>query len=253
MRLFGLLAFGLVAGSCHEATGPSATLPQPDVLVIAPALDALKVGATETLNAVLASGDGTRHTVRASWSSDAPEVVAIDDDGRVRALRLGSATIRASFEALVAVRPMRVVPDYDGTWNGEYRVVNCTRLAGSGPSYCKYFFGAVFPLRTVLGQQGASLGTIDFYSNTGQLTESGQVEARVDPSGALVLTGTARSILSEQPGETRLSEWKTTLAGDGDQMTGSFVRNRRFRNFWGWQESKEDCALVKMTRLRPDS
>jgi hypothetical protein len=252
------LTVGLLAGSCQNATGPSpiappsSTPPQPDALAIEPTTDALKIGSTATLTAVLVSGNGARRTVPASWSSDAPEVAAIGEDGRVRAVSLGKTTIRARFEALSAVQPMRVVPDYEGTWSGQYRVLNCTRLSGGGSSYCRFILGAALPLRAVVTHEGSSLsGTLEFYSTAHELTEVGPVEGSIDDSGALVLTGTTSSVVSEQPGETKLSDWNTALTGEGDQMTGRFVKNRRFRNFFGWQESREDCELVKVNRSRP--
>jgi hypothetical protein len=256
--VFALLTVGLLAGSCHDATGPSPIAPpsslppQPDALTITPAIDALKLGSTQTLTAVVLSG-GMRRTVAASWSSDTPEVVAVGDDGRVRALNLGRATITANFETLTAALPMRVVPDYEGTWSGGYRLVECTRLSGPGPSYCRGFAGAVLPLRMVLTQDGSTLsGRLELYSTTGhELVEAGPVQGSIEASGALVLTGVTSSVVSEQPGGTTLSDWNTVLTGDGDQMTGRFVQNRRFQNLWGWQESREDCEIVKVTRSPP--
>jgi hypothetical protein len=259
LRVFGLLTLGLLAGSCHDASGqsplapPSSLPPQPDALTITPAIDALKLGSTQTLTAVVLSGDGMRRTVAASWSSDAPEVVAVGDDGRVRALSLGRATITTNFETLAAAQPMRVVPDNEGTWSGEYRLVECTRLSGPGPDYCRGFAGAVRPLRTVLAQNGSTLsGRLELYSTAGhELVEAGPVQGSIEASGALVLTGVTSSVVSEQPGGTTLSDWNTVVTGDGDQMTGRFVRNRRFQNLWGWQESREDCEIVKVTRSPP--
>jgi hypothetical protein len=83
------------------------------------------------------------------------------------------------------------------------------------------------------------------------LTEAGLVEGSIDDSSALVLAGTVQSILQEQPGETRLSDWSTTLGEDGDRLVGRFVRNRRFRNWFGWQESWEDCQIVQVARTQP--
>jgi hypothetical protein len=222
------------------------------VLTITPAIDALKIGSTETLAAVVLSGDGTRRTIVPSWSSDAPEVVAVGDDGRVRGVSLGKTTIHASFQALSAVQPMSVVPDYEGTWSGDYRIANCTWISGAGRSPC-LVVGAVLPLRTVVTQNGASLsGTLEFYTNTRRLLETGPVEGRIDDSGALVLTGTTSAVDPSEPGETTLSNWKTMLTADGDEMTGRFVRKIRFQNFWGLQETRWDCETVKVTRAAID-
>jgi uncharacterized protein YjdB len=96
MQGVALVAVALVMGSCETATAPSVTpsatsSSRPDTLAIVPFLDALKLGETQALSAVVISGDGTRRPVSASWSSDAPDVVAVSDDGRVRALKLGAA------------------------------------------------------------------------------------------------------------------------------------------------------------------
>jgi hypothetical protein len=258
LLVFALLTLGLLAGSCHDATRPSPIAPpsslppQPDALTITPAIDALKLGSTQTLTTVVVSGEGMRRTVAASWSSDTPEVVAVGGDGRVRALSLGRATITANFETLTAAQPMRVVPDYEGTWSGEYRLVECTRLSGPGPDYCRGLAGAVRPLRTVLTQDGSTVsGRHELYSTGHELVEVGPVQGSIEASGTLVLTGVTSSVVSEQPGGTTLSNWNTVVTGDGDQMTGRFVQNRRFKNLWGWQESREDCEIVKVTRSRP--
>src|SRR5436190_18666651 len=89
-----ILGLALLASSCHNGTEPSAVpVPRrPDLLMITPAIDALKLGSAETLTAAVLSGDGTERTVAASWSSDGPNVVAVSDDGRVRGVGLGKTT-----------------------------------------------------------------------------------------------------------------------------------------------------------------
>jgi Big-like domain-containing protein len=257
LKVCGFLALGLLAGSCHDATGPSpipsSTPPQPDILVITPAVEGLKVGETTILAAELVSGSGAHRTVPASWSSGTPDVAAISEDGRVRALRPGKATIKATFDALAALQPLRVVPDYGGTWDGRYRIVNCTRFSGPGSDYCRFVVGGAYRVRAILTQVDARIsGTIEFYDNLGTLLiETGPVEGSIDDSGALALTGTASSVLSEQPGETKLSDWSTAITADGDQIVGRFAKNPHFRNAFGWQESREDCEMVKVTRSPP--
>jgi uncharacterized protein YjdB len=79
--------------------------------MITPPIDTLKLGSTEALTPVVVSGNGGQRTVSASWSSDAPEVISVSDDGHVRGVSLGKATIRATFQALSALQPIEVVPD----------------------------------------------------------------------------------------------------------------------------------------------
>jgi Bacterial Ig-like domain (group 2) len=253
LRILALLTLGPLLASCHDAMGPSplpsSTPPQPDVLTLVPAIDALKLGATEALTAVVVSANGSRRTVIASWSSDAPTVAAVDDGGHVLGVSLGKTTVRASFQALSAAQPVRVVPDYQGRWSGEYRVVDCQQLSGN-VSICRT--GIILPIRTIVTQNGASLtGTLELYSTEWAfLVETGPVEGSIDDAGGLVLAGTTSSVQAEQPGETRVSGWSTSLTDSGDEMTGRFILNRHFRNFFGWQESVEVCKLVKVTRWR---
>jgi hypothetical protein len=254
VKFFSFLALGLLVGSCQDPTLPSSIPPAPDVLTIVPPVEGLKLGSTQMLTAVLVSGDRTRRTVPASWSSDAPEIATVSDDGRVRGISLGKATIRATFEALSALQQLRVVPDYEGAWSGKYCITNCTRLSGDGPSYCRFVVGcnSPVPLRITLTQNGSSVaGALEFYDNVNHLLEAGAVDGWIDDAGALALTGTTRSVEPVHPSETTLSDWSTALTNDGSQMTGRFVRNLSFQNFWGPQKSREECKIVTLERSRP--
>jgi hypothetical protein len=252
MALPWLLIPVLVAASCGSPTAPSPTpsgSPGPDVLTITPAVGAVKIGSTVALAAVVVSGDGTRRTVAASWSSDSPEVVAVSGDGRVSGMSLGKTSIHAKFEALSADQVMRAVPDYGGTWSGNYHVLNCTQISGN-VNICDA--GAVLPLSTVVNQDGASVtGTLAFYSTGGRLVETGPVAGSIDDTGALLLAGTTTSVEAEQPGTTQVTGWNTTLVNEGAQMMGQFTEHRRFQNFFGWQESIADSELVNVTRSGP--
>jgi hypothetical protein len=249
----GLLTIGLGAGSCGSPTGPSPTPSStplhPDVLLIEPSIDWLGLGSTETLTAVVVSGNGSRRTVAASWSSDTPEIVAVDDGGRVRGVSLGKTTVHASFQALSAAQPIRVVPDYEGVWAGSYRVVTCQQISGN-VDVCDE--GGVLPIGATLARSGGGLsGTLQLYSSGGRLVETGPISGSIDDSGGLALMGTTTSVEAEQPGDTTVTEWHTTLAGNGDEMAGTFVTRRRFRNFFGWQETLRTCELITFSRSRP--
>jgi hypothetical protein len=249
VKALRLLVLALLLVACRDITEPTRISTQPETLAIAPAMKGLKLGSVEQLTTLLFSGD-SRRAVSASWSSDAPDVVAVSDDGRVRGVSVGRATIRATFRDLSAIEVVRVVPDYQGTWLGEYRVTACTRLRGDGSSYCRFILGVGLFIDTSLTQDGPTLeGTISVYSNTHVLLESGPVEGSIDASGALVLTGTATTVEAEEPSSTTLSDWRTTLRDDGMQMTGRFVKNRHFRNFFGWQDSREECETTFTRRV----
>ena len=102
MRALLLLAVTLIGGSCNSSTATSPSPPRPDTLAIVPSLEGLKLGETQALSAVVTAANDARTTVSAAWSTDAPAVVVIEDDGRVRGVGLGSAQVRATFGAMSA-------------------------------------------------------------------------------------------------------------------------------------------------------
>jgi hypothetical protein len=250
MKTFSLCAVALLAASCQEATRPSALPPRPDELVIAPPIEALKMGEREELAALLVRGDGTRVAVPATWSSDAPQVASVSAEGRVLAVGLGTTTIRATFEALSAQQSLRVVPDYAGRWSGQYRIAGCKRTSGSGPDICRNILNARLPLGVTLVQSAAvPVGTLDLYDNTGGLLETGPVEGSIDETYALLLSGTTRSVDPVHPRETTIADWRTTLTEDGARMTGRFVQHETFVNFWGPQQLRMECEITRLERV----
>lgn len=237
-----------IAWACDGPTSPTPVRSTP-TLVIRPEVEALKVGTRVDLEAVLVGADGRTERVTASWSSDAASVAAVSPTGEVAGLRTGHATIRASYESWIATRALRVVPDVDGTWTGEYRIVACERTSGGGPSSCRFVIGAVFPFGAVLRQIGEDVsGTLDLRTNDGQPFESGPIRGRVDPSGALTLEGTTYAVDPTHRSETILSDWNTTLDGATGVMTGRFVKNTAFQNLWGLQKNREECEVVRLSR-----
>ena len=220
--------------------------------MIAPDIDSLKIGAVEKLAAVIVAPDNTRRSVAAAWESDAPEIVAISDDGQLQATSLGATTIRVRFEQLTAANAVRVVPDVEGIWTGRYRVVSCSRLSGRGPDLCRYELtgnGAIYPLRVILAQRGGKIdGTLDLYNSAGGVLQVGTVEGLVASSGSIDLSGTVRSVYAEGNLRTVVSEWHAGLTGDGSGMTGGFIRTSTFENFWGPQQITMECMLLDLHR-----
>jgi len=257
MRITTLIMFAGLIIACRSSTGPS-PLPSPapasDTLVIVPAITGLKVGETQTLNAVIVPG---QRSVAPSWSTDAADVVTIQPDGVVHGARLGSSTIHAVYQALSASLALRVVPDYSGSWSGQYHVTGCVRAAGNGPDNCKFDLaagGSVLPFAFTLGQNGdAPTGTLQFMDNTGQqVVETGPVSGTIDTLNALSLAGTTYTTDPSEPRQRTLSGWSTSLATDGG-MVGRFTEIRDFQNAWGRQQIKLDCELVNVRRnLEPD-
>jgi hypothetical protein len=251
MNSFTIITLAGLIGSCGGSSPSSPTASRPDTLAISPLLDALKLGETQTLSAVLISGDGSRRTISATWSSDAPEIVAVTPDGRVQGLKLGIAQIRATFDTMSAVAALRVVPDYSGIWTGEYHVLECVRISGDGLDVCKFELsggvGTHRPLRIEVNQTGRTIsGTFSFYTNTRVLLESGPVDGDIDGSNVLILSATTRSVDPTESIETVVNDWSSTLTGD--RMSGRFTKIQTFRNIIGIQKLREECELMNVTR-----
>lgn len=255
MRVMSVLLMALALGSCKSPIAPSRTPTRPDVpdvLFITPTTDALKLAETQALSAVVVSGDGSRRPVSATWSSDAPDVAAVSDDGRVRGISLGTTQIHAAFETMSAVNPLRIVSDYAGSWSGEYHFVGCTKVSGEGPDVCRLFLGNTgvkLPLMVIVNQAGASVtGTLNLFTNNHKLLEAGPIEGIVDMSNALTLSGHTRSVDRTEHSETVIDNWRATLAADGNHLMGNFSLTQTFRNAWGVQKLIEQCELMNVTR-----
>ena len=95
-RPFALVAFGLASAGCRDAGSP--TLPAPgDSIWVTPSELSLAVGQATRLEAMLIRRDGHREAgARFRFSSDQPDVAAVDSAGRVTALAPGTAGVTAS-------------------------------------------------------------------------------------------------------------------------------------------------------------
>ncbi|MBO4567228.1 MAG: Ig domain-containing protein, partial [Bacteroidales bacterium] len=82
--LFALAALLALAAACHPEVDPtSVTLNKHDLM--------LKVGGTEVLEATIEPANATNTAL--SWSSTAPSVATVDQNGKVTAVSDGNAVI----------------------------------------------------------------------------------------------------------------------------------------------------------------
>ena len=172
-----LTAMLLVLASCEKA---SPTPPSPTVTSIAftSSTDVLKVKEAVTFIAAATLSDGTSAPVT-DWRSDMPSVATVDAvTGKVTGVATGTATIVASHAGVSATKLIRVLPDFGGTWKGEYGVTSCS---GFGPSraaeICDYTALMVGQLTFDFGQNREQVtGTMDYgYFLSGKLHPVGPV------------------------------------------------------------------------------
>jgi hypothetical protein len=121
-----VLGFGFALGvtSCGGGEGGPATPTAPTVtgLAIAPATDLLKINQSETFTATATMSNGSTVAVTAAWRSDNPAVATVDANGRVTGIASGETAISAESNGVRAPpRTMRVLPDYQGRWGGDWR------------------------------------------------------------------------------------------------------------------------------------
>lgn len=237
------MLFAISVG-CSSPNGPTAVpASNPSLSIRLPANAAL-VGKQISLEARLTTEVGEQR-VPASWSISPATVAAIDPEGRLTGFVPGSVTVTASYQAYSASIDVDVVNDYSGNWDGTYKVRECMRLSGGGPSYCRFIIGISLPFAFVLSQQGKNVtGTLSFYDTEHRLLLTGSVTGTSHNSGSLAITGTVRSLSGgEQPEITTIPEWNSALISEDDSLIGQFVKNRDFVSGFGPQKSVEQCVI----------
>lgn len=160
------------------------------------------------LRAVLTLADGRQvEAEKVSWSSVTPAIAIVDERGRVTGKTSGIATIRAERDGHFAQIALGVIPDYGGSWRGEYEVV-C-------PEGCGKFQrpGSIIQLTLALEQTNNRVkGTLTI----GGL--EGDVEGQIEETGTLRLFGAI-----EPEDRYHIREWATSVVNeDGTAMGGRF-------------------------------
>src|SRR5262245_34880809 len=68
----------------------------------------------------------TAATDGVTWSIEPAGVALIDQHGRVTPVAIGTATVTARYGDKTGTNSIRVLPDYSGTWSGQFRITGCT-------------------------------------------------------------------------------------------------------------------------------
>jgi len=126
LLLTGLAACGGGSGGGSPTT-PTPVTPAPTVasLSISPATDLVTIQGAVALSATATMSDGTTKAASGTWASDAPSIATVDGTGKVTGIAPGQATVTVTYENVKATRAIRVVPDYQGSWTGDYTVLAC--------------------------------------------------------------------------------------------------------------------------------
>lgn len=257
---FGLMGFvaALFLLGCTDGTPdhPSAPTPRPldippvaGVTVIGPRI--MKIGEMQPFQFAVRLEDGSRLDVeKLDWSSDDPPVARVDVRGIVTAIASGGTTIRAGFGGKQGQQPLRVVPEYAGTWTGQYRVTACQ--GGADPRTCGRI---IFPdpnrdarLTLTMNQELAS-GTFIWNASSDVLAANTTIPISgvIRLAGALVLEGFRPSTDTRERElgmGTRLTNWNAVLNGQG-RLIGGFTLTTTGLTFGGIAVTMRlECDIV---------
>jgi len=213
--LTGLAACG--GGGGGSPTNPTPVTPTPTVvsLSISPATDLVTIQGTVTLSATATMSDGTTKTASGTWASDAAPVATVDGTGKVTGVAPGQATVTVTYENVKATRAIRVVPDYQGAWTGEYRILTCEDTGDfRADEWCEGSLekGTIRVSLTLTQARDTVTGswTHDIMSGTTQGT--------VETSGTLVMNG--NGLYDKVP--MTIAGWRS-LSTDNRTQTGKFT------------------------------
>lgn len=201
--------------SSSSPSSPTTTTPTTVSVAISPSTDVLKIQGTETFTVTATMSDGTSRAVSGTWTSSAASVATVDSSGKATAIASGQATITVTYSGASATRTIRVVPDYQGSWTGDYTVLSCQDSGGfHQEDWCKTAMAdpVVRVTMTLTQTRDTVAGTW-----THKLM-AGAVQGTIEADGTLALTG----IGNTEGTPINIAGWRT-LSTDNKTQTGKYT------------------------------
>ena len=244
-----ILLLGPAGCGGNSPSGPSQTPASgaPTSVAIAAGVDLMKLKATGTFGLTANYSNGNAGSVQGTWRSDNPSVATVDTTGRVTATGTGETNIVGEFQGLRATQPLRVVPDYQGRWNGDFSVTGCTADGDfQRGNFCAEFPTAdLFALTMGLTQnRDAVNGSSDF----GDLP--GPVQGSIRMSGHLMLSASFTFPDDDIVVDVTLTDWEA-LTTDNERMTGRFAFAVRASRLQGTARIECDLRTFGKTSTTP--
>ena len=156
----GMRSSGVAGGGVRRRVGQHAHIGHAHHRIDCCDLDqSTQVGETGQAVGMAALSNGQAQPVTAGWRSDAPAVATATDAGLVTGVSNGRATIFVVSGGRQGQQVVRIVPDYQGQWNGLLRVTSCTQSgAWASIGFCDDFFvGSTDTFALNLTQSGESV------------------------------------------------------------------------------------------------
>lgn len=253
MRLAFCACAALCFSACGGGSSPVSPTPAPPAAasITVTLASIVKVKQTVNATATISSG-GSSHAASTGWTSDTPAVAKVTDGGAVTGVSNGRATISISAEGGRGQQSIRVVPDYQGQWQGTYAVGDCTQTGDFARlGFCAALTaetGGSLPVLFRMSQDGASItGTFVL-----GVLESTSYASAIDADGAATFSGSASA--SNQT--TIQVDWKVEATGaDADSLTGDYTQTWRTASLSGTGQVTGKLSQVvrvsSTTSLRP--
>jgi hypothetical protein len=247
-RLVAALVLLAALGACGKhSNGPSGPSGTPTLtgVSVTPATDLLTIKSTVTFTATANFSDGTSQTVQGTWGTDAPTIATVEG-GRVTGVAPGLATVFADYQGQRGTRTVRVVPDYQGHWSGDWSVTGCTGDGDFSDICSVYVIGDLYALTLVASQTRDTItGTTDFGDNL-----PGPVTGTIAANGHLTVSGTYTITIEDLTIELTVGNWDT-LTLDNQRMTGHLSVTGRAVGVQGSFTVTGDLHVVSKTSTVP--
>ena len=185
------LSIACGAGNGGSPTAPSSSTPTASSVTVNLVANLMFLGFVQQ-----ASASTSPPGLSGTWAATDPRIASVDATGNVRGLASGSTDITYTVGTAVGRAALRVIPEYAGTWVGEYSLTGCSdNGAFQGIDFCRTFTrtGLDATMRAtwtqngteVIGRLNLSPGWPDSDLNTGRIEENGRMRF----GGVVLLNG----------------------------------------------------------------
>jgi hypothetical protein len=236
-RPFGcLLALALACGAAacggdsSSGGSPSAPSGTPTTSAVSVTLKSpIRMGELAQASGSATLTNGQSQNLTTGWRSDNVGIATVTDAGAVNGVANGQANIYVESGGRRGQQTVRVVPDYQGEWEGTIRLASCTQtgiIATAG--FCSEIgsVGSVEGFDLTVTQTGEALSVVIYFAE-----DSRTVATSIAPDGSVAATGNF-SFSDEGITLTADSEWRlnSTLVG---ALTGTVTDVFRIAGFSG--------------------
>jgi hypothetical protein len=241
--MVGLVVLCGCGGGGGSPTPPSKT---PQAITVNPiGTTLIKIAQEQPYTASIRYSDGTEATVTATWQSDNQNVATIDGTGKAVGLNSGEATLIARADGLTGTLKIRVVPDYQGTWDGQYLIRSCRASGSFDPKdWCSadgFKAGQRLPIVFAMLQERERLSGSILIGSLEHLLDSSSA-IRID--GGAALSGKGSYEAEDLTVNTNINP--SSVRAQGPTLTGTFTMTFTLAGYSG--SASFDADLSSVTR-----